>query len=68
MRNRTSQELRELRQRSGLTIAQLCRITGVSRKTWEQWETSPDLRGYRAPSELAFAWLELYIKHEVKEL
>lgn len=62
MRKKSPHELRELRLQTGLTIAEVCRLTGVLRQTWEKWEMSSQLSSSRRPSDLAFAWLDLYLK------
>jgi transcriptional regulator with XRE-family HTH domain len=66
MRNRTPEELKELRQKTGLSIAEVCRLTGVDRSTWERWEMGAEFVSSRRPSALAFSWLNIYL--EKKEL
>jgi len=60
MRTRTGRQLRRLRRKVGLTISGVCRLTGVPRSTWQKWENPPSSSDSRPPSELAFAFLNLY--------
>lgn len=52
------QELREARQKTGLSMAEAARMTGTPYRTWQTWED--DGPSGRRPPGLAFAWLELY--------
>ncbi len=61
MRERTGQELRQLRNRVGLTIKQVCELTSIPARTWYHWED-----GSRKPPGIAFAFLEQHI--ELNEL
>jgi len=54
------QELREARQKSGLSMAEAARLTGTPYRTWQTWED--DGPNGRPPRAIAFAWVELYAK------
>jgi DNA-binding transcriptional regulator YiaG len=58
-------DLRELRQRVGLSMAEASRLTGTPYRTWQCWEDEGP--SGRRPPGLAFAWLELYAKQRRPE-
>ena len=54
-----SEELRTLRKKLGLSMAECCRLTDTPYRTWQGWETVAGDNARRVPG-IAFAWLKLY--------
>jgi DNA-binding transcriptional regulator YiaG len=58
----TTEELRLLRQKAGLTKAEASRLSGVPYSTWNGWELNTS--NAITPPALAISWLSLYIKYK----
>ena len=61
MRERTSEELRQARKKSGLNMKAAAALARVPYVTWQTWESKPESTFYRRPPDMAFALLELYL-------
>jgi DNA-binding XRE family transcriptional regulator len=66
----TSEKLRELRDKAGLSRAEFSKLTGVPVKTLENWEARSDAAMSRKPWPIACVVLEQYllIQHLMERL
>lgn len=61
MRERTGEELRQIRKKLGLSIKAATDLTKVNYRVWQSWEAKPESLNSRRPPGIVFSWLELYL-------
>lgn len=61
MRERTGEELRQIRKKLGLSIKTASDLAQVNYRVWQTWEAKPESLNSHRPPGIVFSWLELYL-------